>query len=458
MSYEFDYVTCADGLRVTSYHGDAACVEIPDEIGGLPVRAVGTHAFYEDGLFIERIHVPGTVRVIEPAAFELCLSLTKLVLEEGVEQIGAGAFHATGLEEVFIPASVRQIDDIAGAGCSLLIDECNPVYTSDGFGIYREQALVCVNGSRAPVFYEIPEGTKAVAEDVFLDSELLEQVKLPASLAELPEGVLVNIHDPFSLHRGIHQIQVSGNNPVFFTDHCTLYRRAGHGRLELVRYFGGEQAAEISGQTVRICREAFFRSGVRRVIIPASVKEIGADAFLENPLEEAVFQDGTVFFPQSDSYLLKNLLKQFGQNGKLYDFSTYDEILQEKHLNLNRVRMACSRLEYGTGLSGGSHALLWASLLGRMEEVIQMIAEQNDLSLLERLAGQGFLTDQNIDRLIRAANGEKTEPYPFRRLNGKVQRSGQSDGTGSEVHRETLAWLMDYKNRHLKTETFDFSL
>ena len=165
-----------------------------------------------------------------------------------------------------------------------------------------------------------------------------------------------------------------------------------------------------------------------------------------------------MFFPQSDSYLLKNLLKQFGQNGKAYDFSTYDEILQEKHLNLNRVKMACTRLEYGIDLPEGRHALLWASVLGRMEEIIQMTAEQNDLPLLERLAGHGFLTEQNIDRLIRVANGNKTEQDSVRRLNGRLHRAEAPDGTGAEAHRETLAWLMDYKNSHFGNVMFDFSL
>ena len=37
MSYEFDYVRIEDGVRITAYHGDALRVEIPAEIGGLPV-------------------------------------------------------------------------------------------------------------------------------------------------------------------------------------------------------------------------------------------------------------------------------------------------------------------------------------------------------------------------------------------------------------------------------------
>ena len=457
MGYEFDYVKTGDGVRVTAYHGSALRVEIPAEIGGLPVRAVGTHTFYEDGLFIESIRVPGTVHVIEAGAFELCLSLTELILEEGVETIGAGAFLATGLEWVMIPASVRQIDAIGEITCTLQFAEGNQVYATDGFGIYQNRVLAAANGSEAPDFYEIREGTTAAAPDVFADCALLEGVKLPASLTELPEGVLVNIHDPFAQERGIHKICAAEKNPVFFTEHDALYRKTGPG-LSLVRYFGKASEPEISEQTYRICREAFFRTGIRRVQIPASVKEIGPDAFLENPLEEAVFPDGTVYFPQSDSYLLKNLLKEFGQNGRLYDFSTYDEILQEKHLNLNRVRMTCSRLEYAVDLPEGRHALLWASLLGRMEEIIQMIAEQNDLTLLKRLAGHGFVTEQNIDRLIRVANGDGKERGPVRRLNGIMQPAGGTDGTGTEVHRETLAWLMDYKNRELQTEAFDFSL
>lgn len=469
MSYEFDYVRIEDGVRITAYHGDALRVEIPAEIGGLPVCAVGTHTFYEDGLRVEAIRVPGSVRVIEAGAFELCLSLTELVLEEGIEAIGAGAFLATGLERVVIPASVRRMDAIGEVQCTLQFADGNQVYSTDGFGIYQAQELVAANAAEAPDFYEIREGTVSVAPDVFEACALLEGVKLPASLMKLPEGVLVNVRDPFALERGIHMICAAETNPVFFAENDILYRRISNpgslqnpddtgAGLELARYFGDSPDPAVCEKTVRICREAFFRTGIRTIRIPGSVREIGPDAFLENPLETAVFPDGTVYFPQSDSYLLKNLLKAFGQNGKLYDFSTYDEILQEKHLNLNRVRMICSRLEYGVDLPESRHALLWASMLGRMEEIIQMIGEQNDLGLLKRLAGHGFVTEQNIDRLIRVANGERQERYPAGRLDGRMRPAAGRNGTGTEVHRETLAWLMDYKNRELQTEGFDFSL
>ena len=478
---QFDYIRMKDGVRLTGFHGKASRVEIPEEIGGLPVRTIGTHTFYEEGLYIESITVPGSVRVIEPGAFELCLSLHELILSEGLEQIGASAFQATGLEQVSIPATVRQIDALQEVPCALTFAEDSPFYSCDGFGIYQSGKLAGVNAPSAPAAYAIREGTESVEADVFADCPGLESLSMPASLTELPEGVLINAPDPFSTERGIMHISVDPANPVLFVEEDVLYRRVtaretssgisvpedsagpNESAWELVRYFAGGEAFTVPETVVRIAREAFLKTGIRRVTIPGSVRAIGEDAFLETPLEEARFSGNTaVYFPQSDSFLLKNLLKGFGRNGKQYDFTTYDEVLQERHLNPERVRMVCSRLDNGTDLPEGRHAVLWASVLGRMEEIVQMTARRNDLELLKKLAGHGFVTEQNIDRLIRVANGEKpagaaAEGMQAARLNGRPVSPADTAGNAG-IQREVLAWLMDYKNRTFQKQAFDFSL
>ena len=460
---QFDYEKTSGGVRITGFHGDSVRVVIPEQIGGVPVCAIGTHAFYEEGLFVESITVPSTVRVIEPAAFELCFSLTELILHEGLEEIGRDALLATGLESVRIPASVHVIDGIADLTCTLTFADAkggDSGFQCDGFGIYHERQLAGANAAETPAYYEIQDGTTSIAPGVFAECGALEELVIPASLTELPEGVLINAQDPFSLQKGICRIRVSEENPALFTDRGMLLRRSlkepayspgesgddspprqAEASLDLIRYFGSSEEPEIPETVRRISDCAFFKSGIRKIAIPKSVQEIGKDAFLENPLEEVFFPaDKTdadaswkqVYFPQSDSFLLKTLLQGFGQNGRLYDFTAYDAVLEEKHLNLDRVRMICSRLENGIRLPKGRHAVLWASLYGRMEEVIPMIAEKNEIALLERLNRQGFLTERNIDRLIRFAAGSE--------------------------NKETMAWLMNEKNARMRRKSFDFSL
>ena len=60
--------------------------EIPSEIDGVKVKAIGKEAFYQ------------------------CKSLTKVILPEGLEKIGQSAFEETAISSVCIPDSVKRIE------------------------------------------------------------------------------------------------------------------------------------------------------------------------------------------------------------------------------------------------------------------------------------------------------------------------------------------------------------
>ena len=65
---------------------------------------------------IEGIFIPGTVKVIGPAAF-YGSSVKKAFLEEGVEEIGDSAFRFSALEFISIPASAKTISRNSFAMC-----------------------------------------------------------------------------------------------------------------------------------------------------------------------------------------------------------------------------------------------------------------------------------------------------------------------------------------------------
>ena len=65
-------------------------------------------------------------------AFSYCTSLTKIVLEEGVETIGAGAFaYCDNIDSIYIPKTVIQIDS------PLIITQLEEISTT----------LYCQNGA-----------------------------------------------------------------------------------------------------------------------------------------------------------------------------------------------------------------------------------------------------------------------------------------------------------------------
>lgn len=437
----FDFETYRDGVRVTFCHDPGRVVRIPGTIGGLPVRSVGTRAFYGEAMQTERIEVPPEVRVIEPHAFELCISLRELVLREGLVRIGAGAFLATALEKIRIPSTVKTIDGVRELPCRLEVDPDNPYYHSDGYGLFRGSCLISVEQTDARPSYAIPEGTRAVAPDAFSGQEDLEELSLPASLVQIPEGTLSNVTNPFSKRPGICRVHVAEDNPAFFTWDDTLYERgafSGDGSAEgdvLFRFLGERDTYRVRSGVRRIAKEAFLRSRIREAVIPEEVSEIGEDAFAECTVTEVTLHDLKLRFPRSDTYLLKGLQKQFGANGKLYDFTFCDQSLIDRHINTDRVRMMCSRLEYPVDLSDETAASFRKILSGHMEEIVGLLAKENDTELLKMLESLGMVTDANIDRLIDRASSMK--------------------GTSGK---EVLAELMDYKNRALNVREFDFSL
>lgn len=96
-------------------------LEIPSEIGGQTVTAIGAGAFSgcED---LTTIVLPDTVTAIHPGAFSGCTNLRGLFVPEHTEFIGKDAFDGCiSLEAVYIPASVDSIAAGAFDDCAALM-------------------------------------------------------------------------------------------------------------------------------------------------------------------------------------------------------------------------------------------------------------------------------------------------------------------------------------------------
>lgn len=54
--------------------------------------------------------MPESLREIEKSAFENCEELTQMVLNDGLEKLGEGAFQESGLRSVRMPSALRTIE------------------------------------------------------------------------------------------------------------------------------------------------------------------------------------------------------------------------------------------------------------------------------------------------------------------------------------------------------------
>lgn len=117
---DFQYETAEneEGVVITGYTGDMTSFQIPGEIDGMPVTAIGGSAFQESA--IEEIGLPQGIKEIGNSAFYQCRELTFAGLPEGLETIGVTAFGDCGsITEIDLPDSLTLICNLAFAESSL---------------------------------------------------------------------------------------------------------------------------------------------------------------------------------------------------------------------------------------------------------------------------------------------------------------------------------------------------
>jgi len=108
--FEPDRTNGIAGIRITNYSGTGDTVVIPNEINGIPVRAIGTGAFREKYLF--SITIPNSIIVIGNNAFAGNF-LTSVTIPNSVKSIGSSAFQNNLLASVAIPNNVTSMGDYA---------------------------------------------------------------------------------------------------------------------------------------------------------------------------------------------------------------------------------------------------------------------------------------------------------------------------------------------------------
>lgn len=80
------------------------------------LRVIGHYAFYNMGN-LKHVEIPKTVEAIDYFAFACCTSLRQVELPEGLKEMSSAIFSNSGLEELTIPASVKEMSHSICAGC-----------------------------------------------------------------------------------------------------------------------------------------------------------------------------------------------------------------------------------------------------------------------------------------------------------------------------------------------------
>ena len=290
------------------------------------------------------------------------------------------------------------------------------LFPDDNYGIYEKDengdiTLISVDNNDERRSYAIQVGCVKIGQDALKGQPLLKEITIPASVTDIFEGALSNSGSWADTEKGITSVNVNPENKKFFTDANGLYERTKNGGIKLLLWLGKDKEAVIS----------------------ENISEIGKEAFYGRDIDKAVFQKyGCSYEFPKHKYFKEELLKSFGKNNNIYDFSEYDSFLLRKHYSAERIRLLCGRLRFPIDLSDEMKEKLICHVRDALGDVIDALADENAVSELKALVETGIFDRDNISCAIEILNDTD--------------------------RREMLTYLMDYKNENFGCDEFDFSI
>ena len=155
-------------VTVTGCSSDIDKIDIPNQIEGLPVTAIGENAFNGCSQLTE-ITIPNSVSDIGDYAFSGC-AIRNIVIPDNVKTISAGMFSGcTNLQSVTMPDSIQEIGSNAFYGCGSIRNITIPESTAS-IGNYAFYNCYNLND------IIIGGGVESIGEHAFQDCRSLQNV------------------------------------------------------------------------------------------------------------------------------------------------------------------------------------------------------------------------------------------------------------------------------------------
>ena len=275
---EFDFDKDLNGYAVK--YGKCTDIEVvvPKAYNGRAVVAVADNGF-RDCSAITDVVLPASIVRIGKSAFYRCTLLESVNIPDNVTEIGAwGFYQCKGLTMVVIPKKVSSIGMRAFAGCQSVaeysVDAGNRFYCSAGGSLFTKDMTTLVEyaAGRTEDYYDIPDGVEEIADSSFSECTSLLGVSFPASISIIGKFA-------FEKCTALTRITVPGTVKTICAD---AFRDCS--ALGSVKLSEGIRVIEDS---------AFYTSGIKSVVIPESVTELGKWAFYEcKSLEEVTISAG----------------------------------------------------------------------------------------------------------------------------------------------------------------------
>lgn len=282
-------------LEITGYDGEDAEIEVPAEIGGVEVTAIGACAFanraalrgvvlpegiarigsyaFSDCEYLKRVDLPEGLVRIEERAFSDCERLTRIELPGSVTFLGEGALSRCAMSTVTVPEGVTELSEGLFIGCDYL----RRVILPDGLARIGEGAFMdCMGLSRLA----IPESVTEIGRSAFAWCTSLQSVNIPSGVTRIEERTFAAARiDDIALPEGVVRIgggAFAGCNSLKTVSLPDSLESIGDGAFSDCTQL---TAVDLPGGVTEIGDRAFSSSGLAGIRIPEGVRRIGESAF-----------------------------------------------------------------------------------------------------------------------------------------------------------------------------------
>ena len=277
------------GLTLTAYRGSSPDPEIPSEINGQPVTAIGDSCFagllclervrvpegitrlgnfaFECCGALKKVYLPDSLRTIGDGAFSGCVSLVLLDIQEGLISIGRGAFLiCRSLVYLDLPESLTEIGAFACSGCS---DLTTVIFHGDDMAEIPDHLFYsCERLSRVT----LPKNITSIGAYAFYECENLTYLYAANLLSEISKRAFYEC----GMLRGIDMSAQAIGDEAFYGCNAMSH-------------------INLSGGTESIGFRSFSASGIHDLDLPAGVRELSEGVFAASNIRSVTLEEESHF-------------------------------------------------------------------------------------------------------------------------------------------------------------------